>query len=130
MYKLINKMIGFKTKDLYIAELGKYKKVCIGVDGSYTSLTGNTYPNCVYNVKCNSFALPKYIICKKESDYEYIDIFTGSIYEKYNHGLYSDGDILIKNIEPIISNKSRIKYKDAEGILETKNTLVIKNRKA
>ena len=126
MYKFINKMIGFKTKDLYLTELGIYEKVCVGSNGTYTSLTGNTYPNYVYNVKCNSFELPKYIICKKESDYEYIDIFTGSIYEKYNHGLYSDGDILIKNIEPIISNKSRIKYKDSKEILETRNTLVIK----
>lgn len=126
MYKLINKMIGFKTKDLYLAELGIYEKVCVGVDGSYTSLTGNTYPNYVYSVKCNSFELPKYVICRKESSHEYIDIFTRSKYEKYNYKLHRDGDILIKDIEPIISNKSRIKYKDAEGILETRNTLVIK----
>lgn len=127
MYKLINKMIGFKTKDLYLAELGIYEKVRVGEDGYFkNTLTGNTYPNYVYNVKCYSFELPKYIICKKESKHEFTDVFTGSKYEKYTYSFYDDGDILIKDLEPIVSNRSRISYKDAEEMLETKNTLVIK----
>ena len=119
MFKLVNKLVGFKTKNLYLAELGVYKKRYVGGKGLYET----------FEVKCYSFNQPKYIVCRKkkyETHERYKDVFTGSKYRKYNNRYYEYGDVLVKKLEPIVSNKGRIKYKDAEKILEEKNTLYIK----
>lgn len=44
----------------------------------------------------------------------------------YDYYYPEDGVIIVSDLEPIISNKNRIKYKDAEEILKTKNMVYIK----
>ncbi len=70
----------------------------------------------------------KFVLVKDMGNDSYKDIFT-----KTNYGMRHDyyypvvGTVLVYNLVPIISTKRRIKYKDAEEILRTKNTLYIKS---
>ncbi len=112
---LKNRLFGFSTKDLYLAQLTKKY--------DYTK-KGITY----YGVK--SLTPRKFVLVRKYSDYSfdlYKDIFTKSKYHiAYDDSFPSNGTIIVQNLRPVVSNKKRIKYKDAEKILKTKNTVYIK----
>ena len=54
------------------------------------------------------------------------DVFTGSTYALYFCGVTSNDIILANNLVPVVSNKKVIKYKDAEEILKTNNSVIIK----
>ncbi len=104
-----NRLFGFSTKNLYVAELMRKEKV----DKMHTTLT--------------SFIPKKFVLVKNIEYNSYKDVFTKTNYGM-KHDYYSPmvGTILVQNLSPIISTKRRIKYKDAEGILKTKNTVYIK----
>ena len=65
-----------------------------------------------------------YVLGKKETTYDYKDIFTGTIYKEI-HESYKPGNIRVRIISPIISNKDAITEDEATNILETKNFYVI-----
>ena len=95
MFKLVNKLVGFKTKDLYLAELGVYNSVYVGGIGL----------NATYKINCFSYKPPKYILCRKIFQDSYFDVFTKSEYEKYDDSYHDNGEVLVKKISPIVSNK-------------------------
>ncbi len=115
-----NKLFGFSTKDLYLAELIIYESKYAGIyDGKWK-----------YNTTTCRFQPEKYIIARKESgiEHKFIDIFTGSSFDDFNNCSLEFTGIVAAPVSPIISNKKRIKYKDAEEILYTKNTTYIKKK--
>lgn len=116
--KLKDKLFGFSTKDLYLAELILY-------EGKYAGIYDGKWK---YNTTTYRFQPEKYIIARKEStiEHKFIDIFTGSSFYDFNNCSLEFTGIVAAPISPIISNKKRIKYKDAEKILHTKNTTYIK----
>ena len=119
MYKLIHKIIGFKTKDLYLGELViyRYKTKSIGRISDYYF---------------DSFRQPKFALVKVNTNFygtKYKNIFTNQKYRTLTDYDNVSGHVVVEHLEPIITNKSRITYKDAEKILEEKNTLCIKNNK-
>lgn len=109
---LKNRIFGFKTKNLYIGELRH------GI--SYEN-NGHTW----YGIR--SYQPKKYVLVRTTRYKLYTDVFTGSVYDQYDGDKYT---IVNKNVvdklNPIVSNKKRIKFKDAEEILKTKNTVFIK----
>lgn len=105
--KLIKKLFGFSTKNLYLGELKTYKESYVG-DGKYR-----------YHV-C-SFDTPKYILGKKWGLYSLRELFNHSIYNTVGSSFAESGDIVVDDLVPIITPEKRISYKDAEEILETKN---------
>ena len=109
---LKNKIFGFKTKNLYIGEL-RY---------------GITYRDNVYiYYGIRSYEPKKYILVRKNDISLYTDVFTGSDYDKYNgDNCNIVNETVVDKLEPVVSNKKRIKYKDAEEILKTKNPAFIK----
>lgn len=102
---LINKMIGFKTKNLYLAQIvyiapyEKNDRICI---------------------RASKFTPGKYVLVRKKSSYKYVDVFTKSKY------VLDYDEFFVDDLIPIIYNKARIKYKDAEEILKTNNSVMIK----
>lgn len=110
---LINKVFGFSTKDLYLVELLRYE---YNKSNDLSTWYRSNPRKCI-------------IARKKDDDFiEFIDVFTKSSYHIYKPDDYelNSGEIVAKPISPIVSSKSRIKYKDAEKILHTKNTTYIK----
>lgn len=116
--RLINKIFGFSTRDLYLVELLRYDRVLRSE--FYDSWSHYWY----------KFEPRKYIIARKKDtlrvDFE--DVFTGSTYPNYktNTRECDNGKTVAKIVSPFVSNKRRIKYKDAEEILKSKNTVLIK----
>lgn len=112
---LINKVFGFSTKDLYLVELVRYE-----------------YEESKELVTWYRSNPRKCIIARKKGDNfpVFIDVFTKSSYRDYESNLLKvkDEEVVAKIISPFISNKRRIKYKDAEKILYTKNTTYIEKK--
>lgn len=118
-----NKLFGFSTKDLYLAELVRYEEKLF-YDKYFFTLTDNY----AYHLEPR-----KYIIARKTYkgyDPKFSDVFTGSLYNVWgvDASALKNKEIVAAPISPIISNKKRIKYKDAEEILYTKNTTYIKKK--
>lgn len=109
---LINKLFGFKTKNLYLGKL-KYSV-------SYVKNGENWYGIRTYSPN-------KYVLVRKKEYDLYTDIFTKSEYPSRGKSLCHNKKVMVDDLNPIVSNKRRIKYKDAEEILKTKNTIYIKN---
>ena len=109
---LKNRIFGFKTKNLYIGEL-RY---------------GISYRDKVYiYYGIRSYEPKRYIIVRKNELLLYTDVFTGSDYSRYKGDKFTIvNENVIDKLNPIVSNKKRIKYKDAEEILKTKNPVFIK----
>lgn len=107
-----NKLFGFNTKNLCLAEL-KWKV--------------HYYDAGVRWHGIRSFNPRKYVLVRKKAGYDYVDIFTNTIYSTYYDDFTpKNNELVLSILSPVISNKKRIKYKDAEEILKTKNTLYIK----
>ena len=108
-----NKLFGFSTKGLCLAEV-KYKI--------------HRYDDCgdrLYGLR--SFNPKKYVLVRKNEVHDYVDIFTKTNYSTYYSDYFpEDNELVLSVLSPVISNKRRIKYKDAERILETKNIVLIK----
>lgn len=118
--KFINKVFGFSTKNLYLAELVLQmpgEKHIYGV---------------VYGIP-RSFYHSKYVLVRKNKKkysvyYKYKDVFTGSTYLAFGDDIMNGWrKITAYDPVPIVSNKRRIRYKDAEKILKEKNSVYIKN---
>lgn len=108
-----NKLFGFNTKNMCLAEV-KWKM--------------HYYDNGVRWYGLRSFNPKKYVLVRKGAGYNYVDIFTNTIYSTYYSDFTpEDKELVLTNLFPVVSNKRRIKYKDAEEILKTKNTVYIKN---
>ena len=110
--KLINKLFGFSTKNLYLGELKTYKE----------SYKGGG----IYRYRLYSFDTPKYILGKKWGLYSLREIFNHSIYNTKGSSFVESGDIIVDDLVPIITTEKRISYKDAEEILKTKNCYYMK----
>ena len=110
---LNKKIFGFKTKNLCLAEV-KYKI--------------HRYDD--YGIRwygLRSFNPKKYVLVRKKDKNNYVDIFTKTSYSTYYCDYTTEDNELVLSISyPVISNKRRIKYKDAEEILKTANTVLIK----
>lgn len=105
--KLINKIFGFSTKNLYLGELKVYKDSYIG--------------NGIYRYRVYSFDTPKYILGKKWGLYSLKDVFNHSVYNTKSSSFSDNGDIIVDDLVPIITPEKRISYKDAEELLKSKN---------
>jgi hypothetical protein len=107
--KLINKIFGFSTQDLYLVELLRYDRVLRSE--FYDSWSHYWY----------KFEPRKYIIARKKDtlrvDFE--DVFTGFTYPNYKTNTLEcdNGKTVAKIVSPFVSNKRRIK---------SKNTVLIK----
>lgn len=115
--KIINKLFGFKTKNLYLAEVKK--KI------HYYDDFGARW----YGVR--PFDPRKYVLVRKKSEYnfehEYNDIFTNTCYSTYYDDYTPmDNESVLSILSPAISSKPRITYKDAEKILLEKNGVYFK----
>lgn len=109
---LKNRIFGFKTKNLYIGEL---RHGITYVDNGHKW----------YGIR--SYKPKKYVLVRRTEYKSYTDVFTGSNYEQYDGDKYTIvNKSVVDELNPIVSNKKRIKYKDAEEILKTKNTVFIK----
>ena len=109
---MFEKIFGIKTKNLYLARLAiqKSKWVCWGT----------------WEVTYKRAMPPKYVLVRRnEYSCTYEDIFVKSEYELANECIH-DGEAVVCDLIPVISNKSRIKYKDAEEMLKSKNSVYIK----
>lgn len=99
---MLEKIIGFKTKDLYFGEL---KQVI-----SYNIKGNNFYGKVSFNPK-------KYILASKKQTY-YQDIFTKNTYNINNRSyMVRVGESLFDEELEVFPNKKRIKYSDAEKYL-------------
>lgn len=105
--KLINKIFGFSTKNLYLGELKVYKDSYIG--------------NGIYRYHVYSFDTPKYILGKKWGLYSLRDVFNHSVHNTKGSSFAESGDIIVDDLVPIITSEKRISYKDAEELLKSKN---------
>jgi hypothetical protein len=96
-----------KTDNLYCAELCTYKSK---ESGEYVEYRGV------------SFAPPKYTLVRKQGFHRYIDIFTGSEYKIYSDVWSNEnGEIVVRNLQPISSTKGYITLEEAKEIFENKN---------
>lgn len=108
-----NKLFGFSTKNLYLAEIKRKMHRYDYNDVRWYGL--------------RSFNPPKYVLVRKKETYDYSDIFTKTNYSTYYTDFFpEDDELVLSNLFPIVSNKRRIKYKDTEEILKTKNATYIK----
>ena len=112
--KIVKKLFGISTKNLYLLRYYVIRNVEF-YRGETLWDSGHEY---------NLVATDNYVLARKKGE-KYVDAFTGT---KHNDDIVwpKNGAIVAKVISPIITTSNRIKYKDAEEILETKNTLVIK----
>lgn len=109
--KLSEKLFGISTENLYLAVLAK-------LSFRYE------YDDAV-KVEARPLTPLRYVLIRKENYYNVSkDIFTKTEYNIGTNG-YKPGEITVILVEPIISNKNKITYKDALDILETKNTVKI-----
>ncbi|MEG2351159.1 MAG: hypothetical protein RSB54_00565, partial [Bacilli bacterium] len=99
---ILKKIFGLKTKDLFLAELviGKIK---------YDNETKR-------GIK--SFSPKRYVLVKKEGN-DYEDVLTYSKYKFYKNCYVTNDEMVVANLEPIITEKKRINYKDADKMFKT-----------
>ena len=102
------------TEDLYLVEFCKYE--CVGFVSHE-----NWIPSEIYY---KEHSLNSYTLAHKKS-YDFYDAYTEKKYKSDTNFLKS-GDIYVREVSQVVSNMKNISYKDAEEILETRNTLVIK----
>ena len=102
------------TEDLYLVEFYKYE--CVGFVSHENWIPSEIYYE---EHKLNSYALAH------KKSYDFYDAYTEKKYKSDTNSLKS-GDIYVKEVSQVVSNMKKISYKDAEEILETRNTLVIK----
>lgn len=116
---LKNRIFGFKTKDLYLL------RYYVLQDVQYEA--GDTILDSGYSYIIKPTG--EYVLARKtHKAYEeptFIDIFTGTTHNT-KIDFPKNGQIISKPISPIIANKGRINYKDAQEILKTKNAVLIK----
>ena len=116
---LTKKIFGFKTKDLYLLRYYVLQNVQFEA--------GDTILDSGYSYIMKPTG--EYVLARKtHKAYEgptFIDIFTGTTHNT-KIDFPENGQIISKPISPIIANKERIKYKDAQEILKTKNTVLVK----
>lgn len=108
---IFNKIFGISTKNLYLGRLATQSSRWI-MWGHWEVTYRRTMPS-------------KYVLVRKKEYRTYKDIFIKSKYELANECIH-DGATVVCDLEPIVSNKGRIKYKDADKILKTKNPVYIK----
>lgn len=107
--KLIKKLFGISTKNLYLLRYYVYDNVKFYSDGT---IWNSGYE---YNMRDTD----NYVLAREKYG-KYVDVFTNT---KHNTRVDypSNGDIAARVVSPIITANGRISYKDAEEILETKN---------
>lgn len=103
------KVFGIKTKDLYLAKLAKTEEVKYYGYSMYTTIYSVLVPN-------------KYVLVRKTSNDKYKDQKNGSKYTLSSNSHHVD-EVGVTDLEPILSEKRRISYKDAMDLLEEKNIL-------
>ena len=102
---ILNRIFGFKIKDLYSVELKVQK--CTGKEYAF-----------------ESFAPPRHILVKKSKyDFYCKDIFTKTKYI-CNHDLVDKRSdfIVATNLTPFVATDNKVTYKEAQQILKNMNT--------
>ncbi|MGN0973552.1 MAG: hypothetical protein ACI4OT_02285 [Bacilli bacterium] len=119
---LIRKMIGFKAKDLYIAEPGINKIGDSYISKEILKYTGNPYLATCTEAKLIPITEKIVIVRKRNTDNNsklYKNIDSGDYYGKFG-SCYDDNAMVVKIIRPLlpVDYNKRIKYSD---ILELQN---------
>lgn len=115
--KLLKKIVGIKTKDLYLAQLAKIGITLKNPDGTYN-------PEFFY------FIPRRYVVVKKMNKKDtYKDVKRKKKYKQISEErIDSPGTVVIVDMNLIEFNTKRITYKDIEEI-EIERTYIYNRRK-
>lgn len=108
------------TNDLYWCKLLTYEYYTYQLDESM-GLMGS--PAICYHFN----PIQPYALCRKQKD-RYIDVLGKKIYKDFILPMDDKGTVIVEMGSAVNNSEKRIKYKDAEKILEAKNSAYIKSK--